>query len=69
VASKVSDHSLGRKPSDAEWSGSSLEICAPATSDVEFKYSWPIDNFIQQVSQTPERRKIDRPPTRLAQDL
>lgn len=32
-----------------ESGGSSLEICAPATSDVEFKYSWPIDNFITQV--------------------
>ena len=29
--------------------GSSLEIVAPASSDVEFKYSWPINGFIHQV--------------------
>merc|ERR1711962_680073 len=28
---------------------SSLEIVAPSSSDVEFKYSWPIDGFIHQV--------------------
>ena len=28
---------------------SSLEIVAPATSDVEFKYTWPIDSFLHQV--------------------
>jgi len=40
---------LGRKSSEAEGSSSSLEIVAPATSDVEFKYTWPIDNFLHQV--------------------
>lgn len=39
----------GRKPSSEDSSTSSLEIVAPSTSDVEFKYSWPIDGFIQQV--------------------
>ncbi|XP_023332547.1 uncharacterized protein LOC111704523 [Eurytemora carolleeae] len=29
--------------------GSSLEIVAPATSDVEFKYTWPIQSFVHQV--------------------
>lgn len=29
--------------------GSSLEIVAPASSDVEFKYSWPINSFVHQV--------------------
>jgi len=38
----------GRK-SLSDDSSSSLEIVAPTTSDVEFKYSWPIDGFIQQV--------------------
>ena len=51
TVSNVLHNCPGRKVSDCEWSGSSLEICAPATSDVEFKYSWPIDNFIQQVNQ------------------
>lgn len=41
----------GRKASGTEWSSSSssLEIVAPSTADVEFKFSWPIDGFIQQV--------------------
>jgi len=40
----------GRKTSSVDsFSSSSLEIVAPSTSDVEFKYSWPIDGFIQQV--------------------
>jgi len=40
----------GRKASSVDsCSSSSLEIVAPSTSDVEFKYSWPIDGFIQQV--------------------
>ena len=30
--------------------GSSLEIVAPATSDVEFKYTWPIQSFVHQVN-------------------
>ena len=30
-------------------SSSSLEIVAPSTSDVEFKYTWPVDSFIQQI--------------------
>jgi len=40
----------GRKEASVDsCSSSSLEIVAPSTSDVEFKYSWPINNFIQQV--------------------
>ena len=40
----------GRKSSDVEGGlESSLEIVAPATSDVEFKYTWPIDSFLHQV--------------------
>jgi len=41
----------GRKGSggEGESAGSSLEIVAPATSDVEFKYSWPIHSFVHQV--------------------
>jgi len=40
----------GRKTSSVDsFSSSSLEIVAPSTSDVEFKYSWPIDGFIHQV--------------------
>ena len=26
-----------------------LEIVAPSTSDVEFKYNWPVENFVKQV--------------------
>jgi hypothetical protein len=26
-----------------------LEIVAPSTSGVEFKYSWPVDGFVKQV--------------------
>ena len=41
----------GRKTSSVDsFSSSSLEIVAPSTSDVEFKYSWPIDGFIHQVN-------------------
>ena len=40
----------GRKTSSVDsFSSSSLEIVAPSSSDVEFKYSWPIDGFIHQV--------------------
>ena len=27
-----------------------LEIVAPSTSDVEFKYNWPVERFVKQVS-------------------
>ena len=26
-----------------------LEIVAPSTSDVEFKYNWPVKRFVKQV--------------------
>lgn len=40
----------GRKAGSVDsFTSSSLEIVAPSTSDVEFKYSWPIDGFIHQV--------------------
>ena len=26
-----------------------LEIVAPSTSDVEFKYNWPVGRFVKQV--------------------
>ena len=26
-----------------------LEIVAPSTSDVEFKYNWPVERFVKQV--------------------
>ena len=44
----------GRKTSkqrnfeDSESCGS-LEIVAPSTSDVEFKYNWHVDGFLRQV--------------------
>ena len=30
-------------------SSSQLEVVAPVTADVEFKYTWPIDGFVNQV--------------------
>ena len=33
---------------DSESCGN-LEIVAPSTSDVEFKYNWPVDGFLDQV--------------------
>ena len=33
----------------AGMTGSNLEVVAPVTADVEFKYTWPIDGFLSQV--------------------
>ena len=51
---KSSTSEKGRKNSkqqnleDSESFGS-LEIVAPSTSDVEFKYNWHVDGFLRQV--------------------
>eukprot|EP00092_Neocalanus_flemingeri_P028564 GFUD01031020.1.p1 GENE.GFUD01031020.1~~GFUD01031020.1.p1 ORF type:complete len:480 (-),score=149.04 GFUD01031020.1:137-1576(-) len=46
----VKQRKTSRHPSlENPVSNGSLEIVAPSTSDVEFKYSWPADGFVQQV--------------------
>jgi len=39
----------GRRLSASGLTGSNLEVIAPVTADVEFKYTWPIEGFLNQV--------------------
>ena len=49
-SSAVKQGKISRKPSlEDPASPGNLEIVAPSTSGVEFKYSWPVDEFVKQV--------------------
>ena len=48
TAEKGRKHSKQQNFEDSESCGS-LEIVAPSTLDVEFKYKWPVDGFLSQV--------------------
>ena len=47
-SSSVKERKNSRKENDSGSLGN-LEIVAPSTSDVEFKYNWPVKRFVKQV--------------------
>ena len=46
--SSVKERKNSKAKNDSDSLGN-LEIVAPSTSDVEFKYNWPVKRFVKQV--------------------
>eukprot|EP00095_Tigriopus_kingsejongensis_P011238 maker-scaffold414_size178625-snap-gene-0.27 protein:Tk11238 transcript:maker-scaffold414_size178625-snap-gene-0.27-mRNA-1 annotation:"protein roadkill" len=48
-----------RRPSGVGSASCNLEVVAPVTSDVEFKYCWPIEGFLKQAKGSSSRSSIN----------
>ncbi len=57
TASTVSSQASSTASSSSQNGNANLEVVAPVTSDVEFKYTWPIDGFLKKVKR--QKKKTD----------
>ena len=58
-SSSVKERKNSKMKSDSGSLGN-LEIVAPSTSDVEFKYNWPVERFVKQVRNAGTTNRLSR---------